>query len=112
MDLLELINKYRDKRWGDVILGAGYCEIDDEDCGHDNGGWCRFLSQTMTDPELIDENEMERLRKYPTLVKDGGVRFYLPHHCDEWVIGSIEKAEMMVDNLNKAIKYAKENKYE
>jgi hypothetical protein len=36
-----------------------------------------------------------------------GPIFWLPHSCDEWVIGSLEDAEDFLQNLAEAIAYAK-----
>jgi len=102
MDLFKLINKYGDKKWGNVILSGTYCKIDDDNCEHGiNHGYCHIMAYSDKDAEYFEE--------YPVDVEDKGLIFYLPHSCDEWVIGNIKDAETMVDNLNKAIKYAKEN---
>jgi len=32
------------------------------------------------------------------------VCIYLPHSCDEWIIGGVEEAELMIEDLQEAIK--------
>lgn len=34
----------------------------------------------------------------------GSIEFYLPHSCDEWVIGDLEDAKYFLKNLEKTIK--------
>ena len=35
--------------------------------------------------------------------------FYLPHQCDEWVIGGIEEVEALIENLQKTAKQVRES---
>ena len=58
--------------------------------------------------DVVSPEEYERQYENQEY-NDKGWRFELPHSCDEWVIGNIEAAEEMRDNLNKAIEYAKAN---
>ena len=39
------------------------------------------------------------------LVKDLGWEIYLDHQCDDWIIGNIESAQKMRDDLELAFKY-------
>lgn len=35
--------------------------------------------------------------------------FYLPHQCDEWVIGNLEEADKFVADLQKTIQEMRDN---
>ena len=50
----------------------------------------------------FDEN---KLTSYDVPVIDKGWEIYLEHQCDEWVIGEVEDARLMIKNLNDAINY-------
>lgn len=39
--------------------------------------------------------------------RDDEVRVYLPHSCDEWVIGDAEDVQEMISNLQKALAFMK-----
>lgn len=48
---------------------------------------------------LSDPKEGE----YPSRFKDKPC-LIMPHSCDEWVIGGIKEAELMITDLQKAVK--------
>ena len=48
--------------------------------------------------------------KYETIPWERRRIFHLPHSCDEWVIGNIENAEQLVEDLQEKIKELKMKK--
>lgn len=97
MTVRELFEKYPPKKFGWVTVERD-ARVNDGDDFRPNG---ELDNETMMFYEWDEEAGSDE-------AVDRGWQIYLPHSCDEWVIGNPEEAKRLADDILRAVQYCEE----